>query len=1820
MMDVEAHPNVRLFVARVLLDRASHFQPYAQHWFRPVLQLILALAAEGAGLNYFVNDLCVMLLTWTAMTSLRPASSERVLAAKLLEFTMQHVRAASPAVFRNNVNLIKSLVEQWRPLLAGAVPYRVIFEAMDARAADGGMAGIHLYSVVLGNELAPLPGMRWSNQGWALQPAGMDTAEGGDKVSKALAPLVAAMGHKSRSIYRAAATVLGMAMAALAGREGEPGYDGEGEGVDGGGRRDMEEDEDKDTGMAAAVVQTAAFLQPLPVALLESVCYALTGMVEGKSAETDRFLICLHGVAHAETGYPPLADGFMPKIFFYLPGLNGSFKTLALELVQWRAAQAPRRTYRELRSKDLLGLITHRQGDVQTIVLRALLAMLNHLTIKEIASWYLAVTAAFAKHSAAACRGLFYDLLMALYDRHLRHSQGHEDLDPDLGSDAEDAEGDDDSNGTGAEYMQSLSAMPMMEDEDDAALFYSDGGLGGAAGAGGGGGGDVLSGSAPGKVDLTNLRAVRRAAPEEVAEALFGSVQAHLLLGLADGDEEVRGRLYAFWDSGQRLSLDMLPRLMQLLQLYTAPAEDTFLQASTTLLLLLTNHSPDINRHLFEHPLSNCTWRDMPIDAGWRMKNFQMTPLFVATQGGSSSSQSTMMTQGRDQAGLLLATAQQSLMNFTPTFAGGSVGVGGGRGSAAGAAGGGMGGMPSFLAVAARDFGTARMLSQSSSSPSSSSSVLMFDRQQQRRRQRQRLLHGASQVVLGGLRSGGGSGTSGSITAETLASLEATETAMQLQRLRQRFPKLDSLQRAGRPLLKAIMMMERRRKEEKQRRQKERRSRVTMLRQYRAGELPDIQISARELLVPMQVISQKDVTFASQLFTRLLAEIYRQLRGGRMNDFQGASQRAEETRFGELLGRLLHTSVLRRSAFIAAVQQLLALVPEAPVDAQVIYATSVASNNFFTGVLLLEARLRGSGGGGGGAFDGLDESLGLEHRSAGSGGAAAAGGGGGRSHKRARPSGRTAAPSHGRSKSQQHPEDWLALARMHRRLDDLDLMRGLVAEDFGCKPETVQALAAEARGDLPKAETLYQQAIDRDPEDWPDHMVPAGEADLWEDQHTEVLQLTGGWAELEQAVLSLADANYEDDNQAQMLQAMEKLWQQPRLQEFHLRPLLQSMIKQAVMPPEQVVRGAAAEEWEELRKAQLDRLWAFVQRALQHPGRRRFLEATCTQELALVFFLRGDTDRARFYLATGMERFVQEWAGLHDLMRSSRTAALQGLQPVAEMYQALEEVRTTHMSLDRIKATLGTWAERRPAHLRDNMNVWDDVATMRTAVLRELTASFQRELRRQSDMLDEEPALAEASGASTVFLVRMLYSFSHESLDQCNMPATSRLIRMAYSTRELAVGLDKAAETMLAIEHDHAASRVRLELARDKASLNKCAKFMEKVTICLGRLAEGPDTLSAMRQAPELWARHNRLMADSMQNLAAAVGRALREDAEEWEEGDREDGAGLDRLTPEAVKHLGHIMSAARDSLHLLGGMDAAEDGGKMCLLDKVRGALGAAGTETLGAFKLDSRQRDAERERDWLLSLEAFFAHASCLFYASAASGGGGDGDGSGAGGGGGGGGVHELPLGWEAVPSRSRPGAMSYLNIVSQTRMAKAPAGPAVAGLERIGSCRKLLPPAALEAQMHLFAFAQSMREQDVQRSALDRRELALAMLQSLLTALRSGSSEAHERFPQLLLLLGEHCELVDAFVALASDVPSWLFIAWISQACAILDQPEGRAVNRILERLAADYPAALVYPLRISSEALVFGSGGEQQKVLVERLQVGCWGGVQSQESFV
>ncbi|GAB5583955.1 DNA-dependent protein kinase catalytic subunit isoform X1 [Prionailurus iriomotensis] len=242
--------NIRLFLAKLVINTEEVFRPYAKYWLSPLLQLVVSENNGGEGIHYMVVEIVVTLLSWTGIATPVGVPKDEVLANRLLHFLMKHVFHQKRAVFRHNLEIIKTLVECWKDCLS--IPYRLIFEkfsSKDPNSKDNSV-GIQLLGIIMANNLPPY-----------------DPKCGIESV-KYFQALVTNMSFvKYKEVYAAAAEVLGLILQYVTKKEN----------------------------------------------ILEDLVYELIvkQLKQHQNTMEDKFIVCLN---KAVKNFPPLADRFMNTV------------------------------------------------------------------------------------------------------------------------------------------------------------------------------------------------------------------------------------------------------------------------------------------------------------------------------------------------------------------------------------------------------------------------------------------------------------------------------------------------------------------------------------------------------------------------------------------------------------------------------------------------------------------------------------------------------------------------------------------------------------------------------------------------------------------------------------------------------------------------------------------------------------------------------------------------------------------------------------------------------------------------------------------------------------------------------------------------------------------------------------------------------------------------------------------------------------------------------------------------------------------------------------------------------------------------------------------------------------------------------------------------------------------------------------------------------------------------------------------------------------------------------------------------------------------
>nr|XP_042898800.1 DNA-dependent protein kinase catalytic subunit isoform X2 [Parasteatoda tepidariorum] len=541
-----------------------------------------------------------------------------------------------------------------------------------------------------------------------------------------------------------------------------------------------------------------------------------------------------------------------------------------------------------------------------------------------------------------------------------------------------------------------------------------------------------------------------------------------LLNGLADPDPSIRLIVDNFWSNEKRLPLGTVERLIALMKNMSSPVtEESFLQYSTFLLLERTSYSPDYKRKIFEYPLSQCNFQAYKIQTSARKRHMAMSPLFTETATSSIYS-SLMSLDASDLTSFrhdLKLKATQVNIDFPET-------------------------LDVNDDVKKRD--TYNWLTEKS------------------------LDTFAPQMSSGD--SGYSSFTNSPVKTHLFAlknENKSTKTKFQIDldeneknkekksttwMLKKRFLKDKANSEV---FARQELRRQDRRKEILKDQRSHRDAQVTMYRQYRIGELPDIEISNSAIIQPVQALAMNDVSIAKLLLKSLLSAICTSVKEDFPEGFEAFC-----AQIGSCFENILQKSYLYFPPLMSFCLETLNDFPNIRFDVETVFNACIGSSQQSIGILLLETQL----------LDGL-----------------------------------TVEPKQKKIRHEKHiftqeSNYWMKLAELYRSINDYDVVNGIFSLTMGKRDDNKRALQHECLGQYFEAAMLYNKLYEEASDEH-----DQAEKDFWDKSVLNCLNKLSKWENLESA----AQSRFMMDESTSLLQ----IWEDQYMKDVYLPYLVRSKLK-----------------------------------------------------------------------------------------------------------------------------------------------------------------------------------------------------------------------------------------------------------------------------------------------------------------------------------------------------------------------------------------------------------------------------------------------------------------------------------------------------------------------------------------------------------------------------------------------------------------------------------------------------------------------------------
>ena len=197
----EAHRNVKLFILKLILSCPEIFTPFSKTFLVPILTLIGAGSLTGSEVvNYFISDLLIMLLSWSNQTGVIPDGNEmeKMSVVRVLSFLMRNIHHDRRDIFRHNLELLRSVLEIWKPCMVGRVDFDILERLFSSSHQGEESSGVQVLAALLVNEM--IDPEKLTDQKMALS-------------------LISRLDNKYRKVFQAAAETCGMLLKLMKNKE-----------------------------------------------------------------------------------------------------------------------------------------------------------------------------------------------------------------------------------------------------------------------------------------------------------------------------------------------------------------------------------------------------------------------------------------------------------------------------------------------------------------------------------------------------------------------------------------------------------------------------------------------------------------------------------------------------------------------------------------------------------------------------------------------------------------------------------------------------------------------------------------------------------------------------------------------------------------------------------------------------------------------------------------------------------------------------------------------------------------------------------------------------------------------------------------------------------------------------------------------------------------------------------------------------------------------------------------------------------------------------------------------------------------------------------------------------------------------------------------------------------------------------------------------------------------------------------------------------------------------------------------------------------------
>ncbi|KAK4516378.1 uncharacterized protein ATC70_011349 [Mucor velutinosus] len=460
---------------------------------------------------------------------------------------------------------------------------------------------------------------------------------------------------------------------------------------------------------------------------------------------------------------------------------------------------------------------------------------------------------------------------------------------------------------------------------------------------------------------------------------------------------------------------------------------------------------------------------------------------------------------------------------------------------------------------------------------------------------------------------------------------------------------------------------------------------VVMIRSYREGEIPDVKIAHKDLLLPLEVLATADYNISRLLYSSLAVSI--------LNEMKDVSSDQEyyayQDEFIEMIIKNLATSELYFTptigSFLRIIFELGACVP-----ALLIKVASSKSDNHHIGIAILENQLM---------YGDRDE----------------------------RPAKRS-------SKLTPSLEKWIHLSLLYEHIDELEIFENVYLTNVADNDKVRQALRYQIEGNFAVAFNSFDEALqqvgsavdDTEYNLWQEQMLFCRtQLGQWDRIGSDTRDALGDkwdllWSEKEDPYLEYFIRSYSKAGDERIMTGEE--WKVFRQAERDKKMELQNAGESRKDVEKKL------KEWVVEKRAwlpnEVNPIFQFLDDAYKNPAHKEKLLNRFACDWSMVKILRKEYNMGRLFIGRSYDALLSAWTTLHPLAHTSRLARLSQLQRTVEtedyleLHKKIEEKTAVRQD---IRTFLKALSLRHPDSQNDRMDVWHEILWSRLEYLKDLS-------------------------------------------------------------------------------------------------------------------------------------------------------------------------------------------------------------------------------------------------------------------------------------------------------------------------------------------------------------------------------------------------------------------------------------------------------------------------------------------------------------------